>query len=421
MATSMRANPERVAWQVLTVAFVVFLLICLGAVYVAQWYIFQSATDMKVNLVVSRGTVQLRPANSDEPIAITDRRDDLRGEATILTDSTTQAALTFLDPRTSDVIASLVVFPDTEIRLVEMAAPRYGLNSNPYVIRASDLSGQLEVLVFDPSPQSTQFELLSQHASTYISEQGHYTIATNGQNSEITVWDGSAVVDSNGNRDRIELGRNQHTVIQNTGESITITDAEIPLVVNHDFSHALDEGWRLYNVGIPIGNASTTVFDGRPVVIFDRSQGHWPDQALGHGETGLIQELQVDVTDYANLEIQATLFIDEQSLSTCGEAGSECPLMMNINYIDPAGNEQEFIHGFYATTEPQLSYPQACASCRSEHERINLKSWYTYESGNLLELWPAEQRPEYINSISVYASGHAYKVFLSDISILASK
>ena len=57
MATSMRANPERVAWQVLTVSFMVFLLICLGAVYVAQWYIFQSATDMKVNLVVSRGTV----------------------------------------------------------------------------------------------------------------------------------------------------------------------------------------------------------------------------------------------------------------------------------------------------------------------------------------------------------------------------
>jgi hypothetical protein len=421
MTTSMRANPERVAWQVLTVSFMVFLLICLGTVYIAQWYIFQSATNMQVNLVVSRGTVQLRPANSDEPIAITDRRDDLRGEATILTDSTTQAALTFVDPRTSDVIASLVVFPDTEIRLVEMAAPRFGLNNNPYVIRASGLSGQLEVLVFDPKPQSTEFELLSQHASTQISERGHYTIATNGQNTEITVWDGHAVVDSNDTQNRIELGKDQHTVIQNSGEVPAVTDAEIPLVVNHDFSLDLDEGWRLYNVGAPMGSASTSVLDGRSVVIFDRSQGHWPDQALGHGETGLIQPLDVDVTDYRNLEIRATLFIDEQSLSTCGEVGSECPLMMNINYIDPAGNEQEFIHGFYATNEPYLNYPQACPSCRSEHERINLKSWYTYESGNLLELWPAEQRPEYLNSISVYASGHAYKVFLSDISILANE
>jgi hypothetical protein len=417
----MRANPERAAWQVLTVSFVVFLLLCIGTLYAAQWYVFQSATEMDISLVVSRGTVQLRPVNSDEPIAITDRRDDLRGEATILTDSTSQAALTFLDPRTSAVIASLVIFPDTEISLVETAAPRFGLNNNPYLIQASSLSGQLEALIFDPSPQSVAFELLSEQAHTQIAEQGHYTIATNGQNTEVTVWAGSAAVVSGSLDRRIELASNQRALIENTGEQPTVSEAEIPLLDNHDFSRALSDGWRLYNVGTPIGTASEIVFDGRPVVVFDRSQGHWPDQALSHGETGLVQELDVDVTAYRYLEIRATLFIDEQSLSTCGEAGSECPMMMNVNYIDSAGNEQEFIHGFYAAYEPYLSYPQACASCRSEHEHINLRSWYTYESGNLLELWPVEQRPVHLNRISVYASGHAYKVYLSDISILASE
>jgi hypothetical protein len=417
----MRANPERAAWQVLTVSFVVFLLLCTGTIYLAQWYVFQSATRLDVSLVVSRGTVQLRPANSDEPIAITDRRDDLRGEATILTDSTSQAALTFLDPQTSAVIASLVVFPDTEINLVEMAAPRFRLNNNPYLIQASGLYGQLEALVFDPSPQSVQLDLLSAHADTQIDGQGRYTIDTNGQNTEVTVWEGSALVISEGLDRHVELAENQRILIENGGEPPTITEAESLLLDNHDFSRGLDDSWRLYNVGAPKGAASGVVFDGRPAVVFDRSQGHWPDRALGHGETGLVQELDLDVTGYSYLEIRATLFIDEQSLSTCGEAGSECPLMLNLSYVDPAGNEQEFIHGFYAAHEPYLSYPQACSSCRSEHERINLKSWYTYESGNLLELWPAEQRPGYLNSISVYASGHAYKVYLSDISILASK
>ena len=67
---NMRANPERAAWYVLTVSFVVFLLLCIGTLYVAQWYVLQSTTEMDISLVVSRGTVQLRPSNTDEPIAI---------------------------------------------------------------------------------------------------------------------------------------------------------------------------------------------------------------------------------------------------------------------------------------------------------------------------------------------------------------
>lgn len=416
----MRTNPERLAWRILLTAFAVFLLLCGSVLYLIQWYIFQSTVDLALDLTVSRGTVRIKLPNTEEPIAVTDRRDDLERDAVILTDPTSQAVLTFSDPRSGEPIASLVIFRDSELSLIQAQAPRFGLNNNPYAIQVSSPSGRYEVLILETARRPINFELLSAQAFTRMTEHGHYIIDANGQKTTVTVREGQALVIERNTGQPVDLASQQRAVVAPPESSPSVLEAERSLLTNSDFSLDYEIGWEFYNDREPPGSARNTVFDGRSVVVIDRSQANWPDLSLGHGETGLVQFLDADVSGYGYLEIRATFYVDEQSLSTCGVAGSECPMMINMIYEDADGARQVFIHGFYASHDPSLGYPQACATCRSDHERINLRSWYTYETGNLMELWPAEQRPVRINQISFYASGHAYKVYVSEVDILVA-
>ena len=94
-------------------------------------------------------------------------------------------------------------------------------------------------------------------------------------------------------------------------------------------------------------------------------------------------------------------------------------MMIRMQYVDVQGVEREFIQGFYAFHDASLSYPLTCDSCRAEHERVNLRTWYTYESGNLLTNLPQEQRPAMIRQIRIYASGHGYRTYVTEVELLA--
>jgi hypothetical protein len=190
-----------------------------------------------------------------------------------------------------------------------------------------------------------------------------------------------------------------------------------PLVANSDFSQDHQAVWEAYYIDEPVGAVQNTTFDGRRVMVLDRSQNNWPDQTLGHGELGVAQIVDANVNPYNSLELRTTFYVEEQSLALCGEKGSECPLMIRIIYRDVSGTEQVYIHGFYAQPDNSQTYPLLCDTCRSEHERINLKSWYTF-SKNLLVLLPAEQRPTHIKEIRFYASGWAFKVYVSEMSLV---
>lgn len=82
----------------------------------------------------------------------------------------------------------------------------------------------------------------------------------------------------------------------------------------------------------------------------------------------------------------------------------------------------QWFHGFYAV--PLLAeqgYPLRCSSCAQDHEAINEKAWYTYDSGNLISVFPPDQRPDSIVGIWFYASGHQYDVYVSEVSLLAGR
>ena len=416
----MYTKPERIAWRILVIAFAVFLLIIGSLAYGTYWFVFQSTVTMPVQLNVARGTVRVISPNTSEPIAVTDTRDDLPEEVEIVTDPTSQAVMSFIDPLTEESIASLVVFRDSTVRVSLTSAPRFNVNRNSYQIQVECDEGRAEVLLFEQSQRTSEFAFITPHSFVRSSQAGRYYVSVSGANTVVTNREGSVLVVERDSGHHVELEAESTTRVFESDSDLDDTTSEHSMSVNHVFQESYDETWTLYNDEEPSGSAYNETINGRRVIVLDRSQQHWPGVALGHGETGLIQEIGNPIGSSSGLEIRATFLIEEQSLSTCGFLGSECPMMVLLKYTSRDGSLREMRHGFFANHDPELGWPGSCDSCRMEHERVNANSWYTYESGNLLTLLPPGQRPVMINEISFYASGHAYRVFVSEIGIYIS-
>ena len=63
--------------------------------------------------------------------------------------------------------------------------------------------------------------------------------------------------------------------------------------------------------------------------------------------------------------------------------------------------------------------PVRCDTCAQDHEQLNKDTWYTYTSGNLLQILPEGQRPVAVYSVKFYASGHEYDVLLGEVALMA--
>jgi hypothetical protein len=49
------------------------------------------------------------------------------------------------------------------------------------------------------------------------------------------------------------------------------------------------------------------------------------------------------------------------------------------------------------------------------------KSWFLYDSPNLMQIDPPELRPVVVQSVRVYASGHSYESMVTDVELLAQE
>jgi len=113
-------------------------------------------------------------------------------------------------------------------------------------------------------------------------------------------------------------------------------------------------------------------------------------------------------------------------LGICGALGSECPLMIRIDYQDAAGSPLQWLQGFYYWIDPSVATnPALCETCpppRQNHEQHPSGVEFFYDSPNLIELLTQNGNPPAsVNSISVYASGHSYDVQVSEIELLVGE
>ena len=66
-----------------------------------------------------------------------------------------------------------------------------------------------------------------------------------------------------------------------------------------------------------------------------------------HNETGIVQEIERDVSAYRTISFTAWVKINRASLSGGGYLGSEYPMMFRVNYSDEKGGRPGWSHGFF--------------------------------------------------------------------------
>ena len=157
---------------------------------------------------------------------------------------------------------------------------------------------------------------------------------------------------------------------------------------------------------------------GEPTLKFKRS-------GIGHVDTGLRQIINQDVADFQSLRLLASMRIMNQTLGVCGEKGSECPLMIRIEYEDINGVGQTWQQGFYALGSVGPDTPDVCVACApplNEHQNVPYEQLAFFESENLLErLEQLDILPRQIKSITLIVSGHEFESEVVEVALIAEE
>jgi hypothetical protein len=296
------------------------------------------------------------------------------------------------------------------------------------MIDLGNISGDIDVYV--PQDVGRRFWLSMQTpggAWVYLTDSGQYTISATDSRVQVINNAGNATLIAADQQSTRSIPVGQKGILSASGGDITLVPGYNDLLQNSIFDTGDVGAWGCapgpYDQP-PQSHDGIEAIDGLSALRLVR------DDTEAHGEIfctqtfGPVGQVGLDVSGYSYLELKITFYVNYQSLDLCGTKGSECPLTVRLNYIDNSsadGELRNWIHGFYTRSDSQLNYPTRCDSCILDHELVNSKAWYTYDSGNLLSQISTNQEPRQLNNIQFYASGHRFDVYISSVLLLAGQ
>jgi len=420
-----RIDPQRMAWGVLLLAFAIFCTICIITGVGVNYFLFQSSVLMESSVLVGRGSVSVSGGAVYSSYTLANG-DILR------TDPQSQSTIFFRDSQQGErLIASVTIRGNTNMTLWRAIRPRFSWSTGIYSIELQNVSGNLDVFV--PKDLERDFRLTIRNPQGALADfggSGQYLVSIMDTQIRIVNREGQvSLIPANSNEGRAIPIDSQGVIATDNPTEVALMPALVNLLQNSNFQDVfpsqegntpgLAEAWGCTNStsNLPRGSYQAEVQDGRNLLRLVRGEN-----AETNGETRCgtwFPSGGFDVTGLNTLVLRASFNIQYQSLNTCGVDGSECPLMLRVDYVDMNGIAKRWFHGFYAAFDPQRNYPLSCDSCASEHERVNEKTWYTYDSGNWFTLFPPDSRPATIVNVQFYASGHQYDVYVGEVALLA--
>ncbi len=419
----MRQNPERLAWSVLWTAFIVFCLVVVGVPLLVRGYLLHALQPLHAQVNAQRGIVRVERGGSggtdatalDDPVPL----ELFKGDS-LRTGGQNEGLLTLQADKEEygETLTSVVIYDNSDVVLVDAYSPRFGFGSGPHKTILEVRRGRVRIEVQPSSDgRPVQVEVRTEWAHIQLSE-GSYALDVTSQQTTATVRRGAALVRV-GNQE-LALSDEQRAVLSSAGQLDGPLPAERNLISNGDFVQGVDVAWVSFSDPSD-GSARVTNASGEEQQSAAWFQHDQPQPA----EIGLIQTLNRNVKDLESLIIHLKVRVNYHSLSVCGSLGSECPVMVRIDYRDAAGNSQQWVHGFYGFEDPTLAVPYYCTTCPNpgsgNHNRVTEGSWFLYDSPNLMEFLPPELRPAIVDSVRVYASGHSYESMVTDVELLAQE
>ncbi len=426
---------QTAAWVILITGFLLFCTLCTAGTLGVYWFFFESRADMDVRVTVSRGRTDL--ASLTGSMAAGSPQTEVALNTTLAVDSSSQSYLTFRDGYSGQMIAIIYVLQDSAATFNEGSRPRFEWSRKPYNIRLSNAAGRFVVYIPPQVGRAIAVDLQSALGEARFSQSGRYTVNVTEQGMELITHAGMGEL-------RALTGR-ANGVPANQAATLAKDQPEIVLrpYTTVMLNAGLGDPDVETNSALPIGWVCTSFANkqNEPQGVFRRELDeqrvtlHMSRSGpnLDHAETNCEHPFGeaasgLDITNYTWLSVRAEMRINGQDVTTCGVQGSECPIMLELKYVNDAikdadGNliPQYWRHGFYADRPFNDGNPLTCDTCLQDHEKLTLKSWYIYDSGNLLTLLPQGRRPQKIVQLRVYSSGHAYDIDLAEIAILAGK
>ena len=432
--------PERIAWVVMLGAFVLFCSVTLTTIFGVYHYLFRSTVAMTAILQVAKGTIGI--AGPDLIVAAERERKDVTNTVTtVSTDSLSQATIQFKDLTDADaesapLLAAVTLQGDTLVTFNYANRPRFEWSQNPQRIQFSRLTGELDILVTGIRDRPLLMDIYTDDLNT---DKGvHVEIVSNGRYRLSVSEDEARLLNLSGEANAYFQDDDSHREVVGSGQELVIRvgarniinfpatnnalmNGVFSLLQGSEVASALND-WRcsVVQMQAPAGNYSLVRFDGRVALRLRRV-----NNAQSNGEvrcTHAFEGQGLDVTEYDSIRVLTTFRPNYQSLSVCGKAASECPLMLQIEYVyvDESGRDSNALwyRGFYYADDVSGDGRKRCDSCIQDHVDINQAVWYTFDSDNLFNLIAEDDRPTRIKSVSFYASGHQFDTLISEMTLL---
>ena len=384
---------QRLAWATLVVGFFIFLGMVFSLPHAVSWIIESIRQDVSVSVrVISGQEVYVLAAGSPSWV--------VRFEGTLLnpgdsisTDENSRAFLVLPDDST------VQLYPNSGVTLIASSLVRYQPEKMQIVLEQVKGKSRIAVAVVR-SPEKRDFRV---HAPSFTAtlQEGSYAVEVIDElRSSLAVRLGHAVVTDG--PEVLTLSARERVTTEEGQLPIVPLPAVQDLVQLGDFTQP-EQGLRTFWIeedrSIDAPSGKTT---------FQPSGVHLTREGDGHGQTVLVQQINRDVWDFEELFLRGRIKAVHQSLPGGGWKGSEYPVIVRIRYRDINGEEREWFHGFY------YSEPSEQGFLTTNATRVSQDTWYTFER-NILQL---AQRPIFIRTIEVAASGHSYEGVIQYVGLV---
>ena len=380
---------ERKAWVVLWVAFATFCVLVFAATkFVVDW-VSSAEINQSAGVTASRGLVLLSLPGSTEKTVL-GARTDLPVGTVLWLDRNTSADLQLFDD------SRLTLMGGSALSLARMEVGRF-INQHAVVLNQSSGAVRYETA----GPVDVQ---VGANTLVHLASHGDYTVWLDGAATRVMVYGGEARIG------QASVPSGARVDVDSQGQASRLLGLETPLLVNADFAQH-DWGWQALDN------------DSKLDVIGERSWVEGPDdQSVAlrvqrtsvnheHGETGLVQPLDLNVTGFRHVYLRAWVRVDYADLSGGGAFGSEYPMMFRINYEAPAeGSFIPWANGMYYANPENRRVPPLVGLEWPRGE------WKLFET-DLMNA-DASNVPYRLLEFAVMGQGHSYDARVAGISLV---
>jgi hypothetical protein len=388
---------ERRAWLVIWVAFATFCALVFAAAKFAVDYVSTAEVDQSATVTDSRGQVVLTLPGSAEKTLLGNRSD--LGVGTVLwVDRTTAANLQLFDNSTIKLLGG------STLELTRMEVGRF---INQHAVVLTQTSGPVEYATGDAVDVGVP------SATVHLAAHGDYTVWLYGDSTRVMVYSGEArIVPAGTSVTAVTVGEGDRTDIDSHGNVARPVYLPDELLGNPDFGQH-DQGWQALDVP---NNANLDVNGFRFWVTGpdDNSTAlRVVRQSIKqeHGETGLVQTLDRNVSGFRHLWLGAWVRVDYADLSGGGSFGSEYPLMFRVKYEGPAeGSFNPWSVGLYYANPENRPIPPNTAVLWPQGE------WKYFQ----IDLMDTDQSnvPYRLLEFAVMGQGHSYDSRVAGVSLV---